>query len=114
MKMFLLMYGGSDGTRVPTLLEWDDKIPSFDEVHAEALKAGGFAQNVEDTFPGFSVWMARDGAWLFILPMLWVAAALFCEQAIRGTIAEKLARASGVLVAIAIFAAYFYASALLF
>ena len=78
------------------------------------LKAGGFAQNVEDTFPGFSVWMARDGAWLFILPMLWVAVALFCEQAIRGTVAEKFARASGVLVAIAIFAAYFYASALLF
>jgi uncharacterized protein len=25
--------------RVATLLEWDDKIPSFDEVHAEALKA---------------------------------------------------------------------------
>jgi hypothetical protein len=23
----------------PTLLEWDDHIPSFDEVHAEALKA---------------------------------------------------------------------------
>ena len=22
-----------------TLLEWDDRIPSFDEVHAEALKA---------------------------------------------------------------------------
>ncbi len=25
--------------RTATLLEWDDKIPSFDEVHAEALKA---------------------------------------------------------------------------
>ncbi len=25
-----------------TLLEWDDRIPSFDEVHAEALKAGKF------------------------------------------------------------------------
>ncbi len=24
---------------VPTLLEWDDRIPSFDELHAEALKA---------------------------------------------------------------------------
>ena len=23
----------------PTLLEWDDRIPSFDEVHAEARKA---------------------------------------------------------------------------
>ena len=23
-----------------TLLEWDDRIPSFDEVHREALKAG--------------------------------------------------------------------------
>lgn len=26
----------------PTLLEWDDRIPSFDEVHAEALKAGQY------------------------------------------------------------------------
>ena len=28
--------------RTPTLLEWDDKIPSFDEVHGEALKANQF------------------------------------------------------------------------
>jgi len=27
---------------VPTLLEWDDHIPSFDEVHNEALKAERF------------------------------------------------------------------------
>jgi hypothetical protein len=40
--------------------------------------------------------------------------ALLCEHAIRGTIAEKIARATGVVVAAAIFAAYFYASALLF
>ncbi len=26
----------------PTLLEWDDKIPTFDEVHAEALKAAKY------------------------------------------------------------------------
>ena len=25
-----------------TLLEWDDRIPSFDEVHNEALKANEF------------------------------------------------------------------------
>ena len=25
-----------------TLLEWDDRIPSFDEVHNEALKANKF------------------------------------------------------------------------
>jgi hypothetical protein len=78
------------------------------------LKAGGFAANVEASFPAFSVWMARDGAWLFALPMLWVALALFCEQAIRGSLAEKLARATGVVATIAIFAAYFYAAALLF
>lgn len=78
------------------------------------LKAGGFAQNVEAAFPAFSVWMARDGAWLFVLPMLWVALALLCEQSIRGGLAEKVARATGVAVAVAIFAAYFYASALLF
>jgi len=28
--------------RTATLLEWDDRIPSFDEVHAEALKANDF------------------------------------------------------------------------
>jgi hypothetical protein len=29
----------------PTLLEWDDNIPSFDEVHGEALKANRFLQS---------------------------------------------------------------------
>ena len=28
--------------RIATLLEWDDKIPSFDEVHGEALKANRY------------------------------------------------------------------------
>jgi uncharacterized protein (UPF0276 family) len=30
----------------PTLLEWDDKIPTFDEVHGEALKAKQFLADV--------------------------------------------------------------------
>lgn len=30
-----------------TLLEWDDRIPSFDEVHNEALKANRFIQRLE-------------------------------------------------------------------
>ena len=29
-----------------TLLEWDDRIPSFDEVHNEALKAGKFCKEL--------------------------------------------------------------------
>ena len=29
-----------------TLLEWDDRIPSFDEVHREALKAGKFCEEL--------------------------------------------------------------------
>jgi len=29
-----------------TLLEWDDRIPSFDEVHREALKAGQFCEEL--------------------------------------------------------------------
>jgi uncharacterized protein (UPF0276 family) len=29
-----------------TLLEWDDRIPSFDEVHNEALKAGRFCEEL--------------------------------------------------------------------
>ena len=39
----------------PTLLEWDDHIPSFDEVHAEALKANRclhkFAKAESTVFP---------------------------------------------------------------
>jgi hypothetical protein len=31
-----------------TLLEWDDRIPSFDEVHGEALKAGKFCKELLD------------------------------------------------------------------
>ena len=34
--------------RTATLLEWDDRIPSFDEVHSEALKAGQFLQRLEN------------------------------------------------------------------
>jgi uncharacterized protein (UPF0276 family) len=32
-----------------TLLEWDDNIPSFDEVHAEALKANRYLQSAKDS-----------------------------------------------------------------
>lgn len=31
-----------------TLLEWDDRIPSFDEVHTEALKANQFLHHLEN------------------------------------------------------------------
>jgi len=34
-----------------TLLEWDDSIPSFEEVHAEALKANRYLQGYERTAP---------------------------------------------------------------
>jgi hypothetical protein len=30
--------------RTATLLEWDDRIPSFEEVHNEALKANQFVE----------------------------------------------------------------------
>jgi uncharacterized protein (UPF0276 family) len=33
----------------PTLLEWDDKIPPFEEVHAEALKARRFWNHTVQT-----------------------------------------------------------------
>jgi uncharacterized protein (UPF0276 family) len=33
--------------RTATLLEWDARIPSFEEVHTEALKANRFIENIE-------------------------------------------------------------------
>jgi uncharacterized protein (UPF0276 family) len=42
------MYAHAIGAIGPTatLLEWDDRIPTFDEVHHEALKAGRFCQEL--------------------------------------------------------------------
>jgi uncharacterized protein (UPF0276 family) len=38
-----------------TLLEWDDNIPSFEDVHAEALKANQFLQAAaKPTAPEFA------------------------------------------------------------
>jgi uncharacterized protein len=34
-----------------TLLEWDDNIPSFDEVHAEALKASHYLNHADGLIP---------------------------------------------------------------
>src|SRR5437870_5322512 len=34
--------------RTATLLEWDDRIPTFDEVHQEALKANQFIKKLEN------------------------------------------------------------------
>ena len=34
--------------RTATLLEWDDSIPTFDEVHNEALKANKFVDTLEN------------------------------------------------------------------
>jgi len=39
-----------------TLLEWDDKIPSFDEVHGEALKANQYLQPDRSASPGRGKW----------------------------------------------------------
>jgi hypothetical protein len=37
------------------LLEWDDHIPSFEEVHAEALKANRFLLAAESAAPAKEV-----------------------------------------------------------
>ncbi|MFM8830065.1 MAG: hypothetical protein ACKOHM_03520 [Spartobacteria bacterium] len=78
------------------------------------LKAGGYAANVAERFPAFPVWMATHGLWLFALPLAWVAFAGFCLHFGRGPLPQILARTTGVVLAMAIFAAYFTAAYLLF
>jgi len=77
------------------------------------LKAGGFAANVADSFPPFSVWMATQSLWLFALPLAWVAFASLCNFFARGLLSDMSARSTGILLAVAIFAAYFSAAFLL-
>jgi uncharacterized protein (UPF0276 family) len=43
-----------------TLLEWDDNIPTFDEVHNEALKANRY-QNTAQALPSALPVGERDG-----------------------------------------------------
>lgn len=43
-----------------TLLEWDDRIPSFDEVHTEALKANRYLAAPAQPFDGSDVSQIRD------------------------------------------------------
>jgi hypothetical protein len=43
-----------------TLLEWDDRIPSFDEVHTEALKANRYLAAPVNPFDGSDVTQMRD------------------------------------------------------
>lgn len=50
---------------VSTLLEWDARIPSFPEVHAEVLKARAFVAEPNaasvDIFPDAPLWCGEDG-----------------------------------------------------
>jgi len=78
------------------------------------LKAAGYATNVAETFPAFSVWMATQSLWLFTLPLAWVAFAGFCLHFGRGPLSEMIARITGASLAVVIFAAYFTAAFLLF
>jgi hypothetical protein len=77
------------------------------------LKAAGYAANVAETFPEFSVWMAIQSLWLFALPLAWVAFAGLCLHVDKGPLSEVVARVTGVALAVAIFAAYFTAAFLL-
>ena len=77
------------------------------------LKAAGYAANVAGTFPPFSVWMATQSLWLFILPFAWVAFAGLCLHVGKKPFSEMAARVIGVALAVAIFAAYFSAAFLL-
>ena len=78
------------------------------------LKAAGYAANVAETFPSFSVWMATQSLWLFALPLAWVAFAGFCLHFGKAPLSEMTARVTGAALAVAIFAAYFAAAFLLF
>jgi len=77
------------------------------------LKAGGFAQNVESSFPDFTVWMASQSLWFFIIPLAWIAFAALCDRVKRGLLSESGARFTGVAIVIGIFVAYFRACLLL-
>ncbi len=78
------------------------------------LKAGGFAENVADTFPQLAVQLGRQGLWIYLLPLAWVAFATICVTFKQGWFNPSLARWSGVGLTVAIAGVYFYAATTLF
>ena len=77
------------------------------------LKASGYAANVAESFPSLTVYLAQHGLWIFCVPLAWVAVAALCAR-INTSLANSIARVSGIVVAIAILGIYFYAATLLF
>lgn len=78
------------------------------------LKSGGFAANVEASFPWLAVALGRHGLWMFLVPLVWTAFAALCEHVNRGPFTPAVARATGVLLTVALFAVYAYAGSLFF
>ena len=78
------------------------------------LKAGGYAPNVAGTFPPLAITLAHQGLWLFCVPLAWVAFATMCLHYKNALLNEKTARATGVVVAAAIFVTFVYAGSLFF
>lgn len=78
------------------------------------LKAGGYAPNVAGAFPPLALTLAHQGLWLFCVPLAWVAFATACTHWKNGLFNETMARASGVVIAAAIFVVYVYAGSLFF
>lgn len=78
------------------------------------LKAGGYAPNVASSFPPLALALARQDLWLFCVPLVWIAFASACAHFQNAVLNEKLARATGVAIAAAIFVVYAYAGSLFF
>jgi len=78
------------------------------------LKAGGYAPNVAGTFPPLAITLAHQGLWMFCVPIAWVAFATMCVQFKSAVLNEMTARATGVVIAVAIFVTFVYAGSLFF
>ncbi len=78
------------------------------------LKAGGYAPNVASSFPPLAITLAHHSLWLFCLPLLWIGFASACAHFRNAVFNDTTARASGILLAAAIFVAYTYAGSLFF
>jgi uncharacterized protein YjeT (DUF2065 family) len=78
------------------------------------LKAGGYAPNVAGTFPPLALTLAHQGLWLFCVPLLWIAFATACTHLKNAVLNDNLARATGVVIAAAIFVVYVYAGSRFF
>ncbi|MEO8204944.1 MAG: hypothetical protein ABI615_02100 [Chthoniobacterales bacterium] len=73
------------------------------------VKASTYPDASAQRLPAISVFLAHYGAWLLLIPVLWMAFATICQSTEKGPFTAKFAQGTGIILSAAILVIYTYA-----